>query len=59
MLLKNLIKNISKEKKDILISGITTNSKEVKKNYIFLPLKAVKKMVKNLLRRHTQMAPQL
>ena len=42
MLLKNLIKNISKEKKDILISGITTNSKEVKKNYIFFAIKGSK-----------------
>ena len=43
MLLKNLIKNISKDKKDIFVSGITTNSKEVKKKIIFfLQLKAIK-----------------
>ena len=42
MLLKNLIKNISKDKKDIFVSGITTNSKEVKKNYIFFAIKGNK-----------------
>ena len=35
MLLKNLIKNIPKDKKNINISGLSTNSKDVKKNYIF------------------------
>ena len=50
MLLKNLIKNIPKEKKNIKISGISTNSKNVKKNYIFFAIKGNKKlMVKNLL----------
>ena len=42
MLLKNLIKNISKNKKDIIISGLSTNSKEVKKNYIFFAIKGNK-----------------
>ncbi len=39
MLLKNLIKNIPYNKKGIKISGISTNSKEVKKNFIFFAIK--------------------
>ena len=42
MLLKNLIKDISKEKKNINISGISTNSKEIKKNFIFFAIKGNK-----------------
>ena len=42
MLLKNLIKNIPENKKDIFISGISTNSKEIKKNYIFFAIKGNK-----------------
>ena len=42
MLLKNLIKNIPKEKKYINISGLSTNSKEVKKNHIFFAIKGNK-----------------
>ena len=42
MLLKNLIKNISKNEKKLFISGISTNSEEVKKNYIFFAIKGNK-----------------
>ncbi len=42
MLLKNLIKNIPKDKKNIIISGLATNSKKVKKNYIFFAIKGKK-----------------
>ena len=42
MLLKNLIKNISKDKKNIYISGLSMNSKEVKKNYIFFAIEGNK-----------------
>ena len=42
MLLKNLIKNIPKEKKNIIIRGISSNSKEIKKNYIFFAIKGKK-----------------
>ena len=42
MLLKNLIKNIPENKKDFFISGISTNSKEIKKNYIFFAIKGNK-----------------
>ena len=42
MLLKNLIRNISKNKKDIIISGLSTNSKKIKKNYIFFAIKGQK-----------------
>jgi MurE/MurF fusion protein len=38
MLLKNLIKN-TPNKKNIIISGLATNSKKVKKNYIFFAIK--------------------
>ena len=39
MLLKNLIKNTPRDKKNIIISGLATNSKEVKKIIFFLLLK--------------------
>ncbi len=39
MLLKNLIKDIPKEKENVIVSGISINSKEVKKNYIFFAIK--------------------
>ena len=42
MLLKNLIKNISNNKKNIVISGLSTNSKDIKKNYIFFAIKGNK-----------------
>ena len=42
MLLKNLIRDISKDKKKIIISGISTNSKKIKKNYIFFAIKGKK-----------------
>ncbi len=42
MLLKNLIRNISKNKKNFTISGLSTNSKEIKKNYIFFAIKGNK-----------------
>jgi len=39
MLLKNIINNLPERKKNILISGISTNSKEVKKGHIFFAVK--------------------
>ena len=48
MLLKKLIKNLPKEKKNIKIKGLALNNKKVKKDYIFLQLEAIKIMVKNL-----------
>ena len=42
MLLKNLIRNISKDKKNIIVSGISTNSKIIKKNYIFFAIRGKK-----------------
>ena len=50
MLLKNLIKNIPLVKRNIVISGITSNNKEVKKIIFFLQLKETKLMVKNSLK---------
>jgi MurE/MurF fusion protein len=38
MLLKNLINNLPQDKKKILIKGLATNSKEVKKGYIFFAI---------------------
>ncbi len=42
MLLKNLIKKIPKNKKNTLISGISSNSKNIGKNYIFFAIKGLK-----------------
>ena len=42
MLLKNLIKDIPADKRNISISGIASNSREVKKNYIFFAIKGYK-----------------
>ena len=42
MLLKNLIKDIPSDKRNIFISGIASNSNEVKKNFIFFAIKGNK-----------------
>ncbi len=42
MLLKKLIKGISKDKKNIPVSGLAINSKQVKKKYIFFAIKGKK-----------------
>ena len=39
MLLKKLIDNLPEQKKKIVISGLSTNSKKVKKGYIFFAIK--------------------
>ena len=39
MLLKNLIKDTPKDKKNIFITGISKNSKEIKKNFIFFAIR--------------------
>ena len=39
MLLKNLIKNIPKENHKLIITGLSINSKEVKKGHIFFAIK--------------------
>ena len=39
MFLKNLINNIPKEKQKIIITGLSTNSKEVKRGHIFFAIK--------------------
>ncbi len=43
MLLKNLIKDTPKNKENTLIAGISSNSKDIKKNYIFFAIRGVKK----------------
>ena len=50
MLLKNLIKDISKDKQNIIVSGLSTNSKEVKKNYIFFAIKGNKVNGENFIK---------
>ena len=50
MLLKNLINNLPEGKKKITIRGLSTNSQEVKKGYIFLPLKGIIITEKNILK---------
>ena len=39
MLLKNLINNLPEEEKKIIISGLSTNSKEVKRGHIFFAIR--------------------
>ena len=39
MLLKNLIKNLPKDKEKIIIKGISTNSKDTQNRYIFFAIK--------------------
>ena len=55
MLLKNLIKNTPKSKHNIFISGIASNSKDVRKNYIFFAIKGNKhngeKFIKNAIKK--------
>ena len=40
--LKDIFKECSSEKMDFLINGISSNSKEIKKGYIFVALKGQK-----------------
>ena len=42
MFLKKLINNLNKDKKNIKIKGISTNSKEVKKDYMFFAIQGQK-----------------
>ncbi len=55
MLLKNLIKNIPESKKKIIVSGISSNSKQIKKNYIFFAIRGEKingeKFIKEAIRK--------
>ena len=59
MLLKNLIKNISKNKGRKIVSGLATDSRKVKKNFIFLLSKEINQMVRILLKMQLQMELQL
>ena len=55
MLLKNLIKNIPKDKKNINITGLAIDSNQIKKNYIFFAIKGNKingeKFVKDAIKK--------
>ena len=55
MLLGEIFKNINKKYKKIKFKDIKFNSKDCKSNDIFLPLKAVMKMVKNILMMRSRM----
>ena len=44
---KKLIKGLPLEQKSIEIKGLSTNSKKIKKGFIFLQLRAINLMVKN------------
>ena len=61
MLLKNLINNISKNKKNIFISGLSINSNEIKKNYIFFAIKGNKlngeKFIKDAIKKGAVVIP--
>jgi MurE/MurF fusion protein len=50
MLLKNLISNLPENKKKIVIKGLSTNSKEIKKGYIFFAIKGNKKNGENFIK---------
>ena len=56
MLLKNLIKDIPKDKKNTIISGLSINSNDVKKITFFLLLKEKNLMVKIILRKQLKKA---
>ena len=51
MLLQKIIKNLPKEKKKLKISGLSNNSKKIKKGYVFLQLEAKTLMEKNILKK--------
>ncbi len=55
MLLKNLIKDVSRDLQNVNISGISINSKEVEKNFIFFAIKGKKvngeKFIKDAIRK--------
>ena len=50
MLLKNLIKNISKNKGRKIVSGLATDSRKVKKNFIFFAIKGNKSNGENFIK---------
>ena len=50
MLLKKLIKGIPEVKKNTFISGISTDSRKVKKNYIFFAIKGSKLNGENFIK---------
>ena len=51
MLLKNLINNLPEDKKKIVIKGLSVNSKEIKKGYIFFAIKGTNTMEKSILKK--------
>ncbi len=56
MLLRQLIENLPKEKKNIKIRGLETNSKKIKKGFIFFAIKGNKVNVRNILTKRSKMA---
>ena len=59
MLLKNLIKNSPKDIKNLNIKGLALNSKEIKKDFIFLQLKEINLIVKIILVNQSKKVPAL
>jgi len=57
MLIKEYFSNIKKNHLNHKFSGISFNSNEIKKGYIFLQLKATKLMEKNILIKQLIMVP--
>ena len=56
MFLKNLIKNLSKKNNKIKIKGLSINSKNIKRGYIFfLQLKETSSMGKSILMKLLEM----
>ena len=50
MLLKNLIKEIPFNKRNISVKGISSNSNNTKKNYIFFAIKGKKENGENFIK---------
>ena len=48
MLLKKLIKNLPKVKKNIIVKGLAVDSKKIKKGFIFLQLEVLNLMGRDL-----------
>ena len=48
MLLGQLLKSVNKNHQKIDVQGISFDSRKIKKNYIFLPLKEAKHLEQNL-----------
>ena len=55
MLLRKLIKNLPKKISQINILGLASNSKKVKKGFIFFAIDAITQTVRSILKRRLKM----